>query len=159
MAVVVDNPPPNATRGKPFDITVNFSEDTGGTIDDVSVEFDKQGDNITIVESTDSFSSSGVYNAGWKDIFIYVDAGESNKTQTPKVAINTNNMPPNKNLYNLNQDQKGSVDRTYFCSVKYTPSGNNATQDTEEVEVVHTVDNDLDAIKNFMANYNYNDRS
>lgn len=154
MAVSVDNTPPPAIRGNNFSFTVSFSETTGGSINSVNVSFDKLGDPITITEGISSFSSQGIYYADWQDIFTYVDTNESNKSQTPKTKININQMPPDKNLYNLNQDLRDSINRVYTCTVSYTDNLGSTGSDT--ISIVHTVNNDLETIRSFMDNYNYN---
>jgi hypothetical protein len=60
-------------------------------------------------------------------------------------------MPEDKNLYNLNQDQKQSVTRTWSITVAYSDLSGNPQEAT--ASLTQEVFNDLDAMKDFMGNY------
>jgi hypothetical protein len=142
-----------ATRGQTFSTTVTFSYLTG-TITSVVATLDSAGDEITIVNSSSSFTISGRYLSGWQDEFYYVAAGESINTAPTETAINIANMPANKNLFELKQDLQATVTKTYSVEVSWTDEL--LASGTTTVTVPHDVVNDLEAIRIFMDNYNYN---
>lgn len=143
-----------ATRGVNFSMSISFSGDEDETVTSVVATLEGEQDEIVITSSSSSFTVSGKYISGWQDVFTYVEAGESDKTDTPKSAINIANMPDQKNLYDLAQDQTESIIRTYNVTVEYDslvgPGGSST------FSIPHQVNNNLDAMKIFMAEYNYN---
>jgi len=54
----------------------------------------------------------------------------------------------------LDQDQKHFIPRDYDVTVTYVGDTTQA-ETTESVTLTHEVFNDLEAIRSFMANYNY----
>jgi hypothetical protein len=147
------DPIPTAIRGRTVNQTVDVS--VPGSINKITVELVGEQDEIEISTSNSGFTIKGKYVSGWTDIFTYVEAGESDKTDTPKTAIDIPNMPPDKNLYDLNQDKKQSIFRDYNVSVEYEDE-TTFEKVSASASISHQVDNDLDAMKDFMANYNYN---
>ena len=101
--------------------------------------------NITITSGVTSVTISGQHLNTFTDVFTYTEPGVSDLEATPTQATGRGNMPPDKNLFNLNQDTRQSQTRTYLLTV------NGATT----LEVTQTVENPLSAMTSFMANYNY----
>jgi hypothetical protein len=154
MAISFDpTPVPPAIRGKDFSVSVSVA--VPGTISSMTVSLIGGPEPITINVSGSSISLSGKYLSGWQDIFTYVEAGESDKTDTPKTAIDISNMPPDKNLYDLDQDKKQSIIRQYSVTVVYDDE-ETFVEETATANLDHEVFNDLEAMRQFMANYNYN---
>lgn len=144
-----------ATRGQTFSITVTFSY-SSGSITSVVATLDSDGDEITIIDSSNSFTISGRYLSGWQDEFYYVAAGESINTAPTEIAINIANMPADKNLFELKQDMQVAVIKTYSVAISWIDN-ELLSSGTSTLTVPHTVVNDLEAIRIFMDNYNYND--
>jgi hypothetical protein len=146
---------PVAIRGKEVNESVTVT--VPGSISELTVQLISEFEQEEIVLNTSSsgFTITGKYVAGWEDVFTYVEAGESDQTDTPKTAIDIPNMPPDKNLYDLNQDKKQSIFVDYKVTVVFENEETMA-EETLEATLTHQVDNDLDAMKDFMANYNYN---
>lgn len=146
---------PVAIRGKDVNETVSIS--VPGTISSLTVELsgDYEQEAIVLEVGESSFTITGKYLAGWEDVFTYVEANESDKTDTPKTAIDIPNMPPDKNLYDLNQDKKQSIFVDYNVTVVYEDE-ETMEEATLEGTLTHQVDNDLEAMRSFMDNYNYN---
>lgn len=147
---------PVAIRGKDVNESVGVS--VPGTISSISVvpSGDYEQEAIVLEVSNTGFTITGKYIAGWEDVFTYVEANESDKTDTPKTAIDIPNMPLGKNLYDLNQDKKQSIFVDYNVTVVFVNSETMA-EETLEATLTHQVDNDLGAMADFMANYNYNE--
>lgn len=154
MAISFDpTPTPPAVRGKDFSVSLSVS--APGSVSSIEASLIGFPEPITINAGGSNLSLSGKYLSGWQDVFTYVEAGESDKTDTPKTAIDIANMPPDKNLYDLNQDKKHSIIRQYSVTVVYEDEETSMEQ-TATVTLDHEVFNDLEAMRQFMANYNFN---
>ena len=147
------DPVPPATRGKDFSQSVSVT--APGSITSLSASLLGDAEPITVSTSGSTISLSGKYLSGWQDIFTYVDAYQSDKTDTPKTAINIPNMPPDKNLYDLAQDQTHFIYRQYAVTVTYKDP-DTLLSVTQSSSFEHQVFNDLEIMREFMANYNYN---
>lgn len=149
MAVSLDpNPPADAIRLKNFSFTITVS--APGKITEILVNLTGESEPITILTDTASFTVSGVYETGFSDLLTYVSEGSSNLIETPTTVIGIQNVPDNKALFDLDQDQKQNLIRTYAVTVKYDEEG---IVNTESLTFNHTVQNDLESIRSFMANY------
>lgn len=100
---------------------------------------------ITVTSGETSVTISGRHLNTFTDVFTYTEPGLSDLEATPAQATGRGNMPPDKNLFNLNQDTRQNQTRTYVLTV------NGAIT----LEVTQTVENPLSAMTSFMANYNY----
>jgi hypothetical protein len=149
------NPVTPVSRGIPFSpltVTMSYSP---GSVTSVTATLNDTGDEIEISNGSNSFTISGRYLSGWEDIFNYYPGNESSGTSESLQAINISNMPPDQNLYNLTQDMAPSVTKTYSVEVSWTDS-ETFSSGTTTVTVPHEVQNDWEAIRYFMDNYNYN---
>lgn len=101
---------------------------------------------IVITPGITSVTISGKHLNTFTDVFTYVSRGESDKTETPTVVIGRGNVPPVKNLYDLNQDRRQFETRTF----------NIVINGSQTIPVTQVVQNPLELMRLFMANYNYN---
>jgi hypothetical protein len=81
------------------------------------------------------------------DLFTYVERGSSNLLETPTTVRGTSKLPPDKDFYNLNQDTRDRITRTYTITVTYDGGA------TEDFTVTHDIVNTLEAIRSFVASY------
>lgn len=141
-----------------FNQTINVSVPSQGTdtftIQSVSAILTGEPDPITVTTDTDSITINGKYLSGFADILTYVTPGESNRTTDPIVAVGFNDIPDGQNLYNLDQDQKQFIFREYDVTVVYV-NDTTLEETTENTTLIHEVLNDLEAVRSFMANYDY----
>lgn len=146
---------PVAIRGK--DVNESVSVTVPGTISSLTVVLSGEYEQSEIVldVSSGGFTITGKYVAGWEDVFTFVEADESDQTDTPKTAIDIPNVPPDKNLYDLNQDKKQSIFVDYVVTVVFE-NEETMMEETLGATLTHQVDNDLEAMRLFMDNYNYN---
>jgi len=124
------------------------------TITSITAELIGEPEPITVTTNTSSITIDGKYLSGFEDIFTYVPPGESNRTTSPDVVVGVENVPDGQSLYNLNQDQKQLILREYDVTVVYRNNTTSAVT-TESTVLTHVVFNDLEAIRSFMANYDY----
>lgn len=103
---------------------------------------------ILISIDTNNITISGRHLNTFSDVFTYLEPGQSDLTSVPTVVVGAGNVPPDKNLFNLNQDTRQSATRTYNINV-VTDIGSSL------LTVTQAVSNPLEAIRSFMDNYNY----
>lgn len=135
------------TIGETFTATINIVPDMLETISSVSaiLSGSPSEPGINITGGSSSVVISGKYEFAFTDTFKYTEPGESDLTTTPISVVSRGNMPPDKNLFELAQDQRQSEIRTYVLTV----NGNSTLTVTQQVL------NPLEAMRQFMANYNY----
>jgi hypothetical protein len=102
-------------------------------------------------EIRDSVIISGRHVNTFTDKFKYTGLGQTDLTTPPIEVIGRGEMPPDKNLFNLNQDRRQSETRTYELLVNEVQGLTSII-----VPVTQEVINPLEAMRSFMANYNYN---
>lgn len=102
---------------------------------------------ITITPGSTSVTIVGTYADPFSDIFTYVSKGSSTKLETPTTAVGTENMPANKELYNLNQDLTQIATKTFNITVTYN------TTLTQGFTVTQDILNELEGIRSFMDTY------
>lgn len=145
------------TRGQEFEQSVSVSipstEIETFTVTDIAVQLLGDPDPIDVTVSVPTINFDGTYFSGWNDVFTYVPPGESNRTVDP-TSTNLANLPDGQDLYDLDQDQKHFIPRNYSVTVTYTADSTGA-ESTETETLTHEVFNDLEAIRSFMANYDY----
>jgi hypothetical protein len=135
-----------------IDITVSPTEDGGGTITNVTATFDEEQPNVVITGGATSVNFKGTLNDPFEDVFYYVDKGKSDKTDTVKTVIGVDNVPPNKELFDLNQDTTTFYTKQITFVVTYEDA---ITMDEVEETVVmdYTIFNEYEGIRAFMASY------
>lgn len=135
------------TIGETFTATINIVPDMLESISSVSAVLvgSPAEPGINIIGTTSSITISGKYEFTFTDTFKYTEPGESDLTTIPISVVSRGNMPPNKNLFELAQDQRQSETRTF----RLTVNGSSILTVTQQVL------NPLEAMRQFMANYNY----
>jgi len=111
---------------------------------------------IKITPGESSVAISGRHSTVFLDVFTYVSVGSSNLIEEAKTAVGVAFLPNISNMYDLKQDGALEKIRQFKITVTYyiPPAVN--TKLTEEFTVPQTVENGLEAVRQFMANYNYN---
>jgi hypothetical protein len=150
MITVIPEPIPPITRGAVQNTTLTVVvQDSMGTEvapTTLSCVLTSPDPGITITASGGTITIQGQYLALFTDQFVYVNKGESDKTQTPIVA-RFDQLPPNQTFFRLNQDGAGSREATFRIT---------ATDSTGAIytaDLVQTVNNSEEAIRNIVANY------
>lgn len=134
-------------------VSIPDSEQESFTITNIQIELLGDEEPITIEVNEPTIDFEGTYLSGWVDVFTHVPAGESNKTTDP-IDTDISDLPEGQDLFNLDQDQKHFIPRDYDVTVTYV-GDTTQTETTESVTLTHEVFNDLEAIRSFMANYDY----
>ena len=101
---------------------------------------------LVITDGTTSVNIGGTLQDPFVDEFTYVEPGESDKTQTPTVVQRIPNMPADKILYNLNQDNTTPYIETFTITVT---ADTGTTTFTLELKI----NNEYEGIRSFISNY------
>jgi len=103
-------------------------------------------------EDEDTIRIQGTYFDPFDDIFTYVDKGSSDKLETPTTVVGVSNLPPNKDFFDLNQDDRQV--ETIFYDV-FVDLKDKMTQEitTEELEITHDILNEFEGLRVFVAEY------
>lgn len=125
--------------------------DAGEIITNVTAQLISTGASVIITPGTTSVMIVGKYSDPFKDSFQYVSKGSSNKIETPTTIVGVDNVPPNKELFDLDQDTRAIETITYQIKVSYddeffVPA--NAT-----FTVTHDIYNEWEGIRSFMDTY------
>ncbi len=152
MSVSISPSSSSILRGQPFSITINAS--ASGTVTSVNAVLNGSSDNISISNGNRSTTISGSYDFTWNDVFTYVNPGQSDKTQTPISVTFKQNLPPSQNLFNLNQDLRSQVTRTYTITIRYIDS-ETGNQRTGTRTFSHNVLQDWEIIRDVITGYDY----
>jgi hypothetical protein len=111
---------------------------------------------IVITPGINSVLISGKHTTTFRDVFTYVSVGSSNLIETAKTAVGAAFLPDPSNMYDLNQDGALEKVRQFKIIVTYYILSQPNAKLTAEFTVPQTVNNSLEAVRQFMANYNYN---
>ena len=102
---------------------------------------------IVVANGISSVTISGIHKTAFEaDEVRYVQKGSSDKLETPTILYNISDVPPNKDLFYLNQDPKDSVTRTYTVKVV-------STLGSADLDFTQVVVNNTDVAYNFLRNY------
>ena len=109
---------------------------------------------LTITPGTNSVSISGTFNDPFSDSFTYVDRGGTDLVDTPTVVIGVSNVPPNKDFYFLDQDQRWYVLVTFTIQVVETqPLTLGGATNTVTRTATLRVENEWEGIRSFVDTY------
>lgn len=142
-------------------ITVTVIPDIDGgvlseTIVSVSGELVGDSDNgLTFISIPSGLTISGKHTTAFNDIYTFTSKGTSNLTEIPTTTVGIDNLPTDANLFNLAQDGNSFVTRTFRITVQYYILSPNIINSVEFL-ITQQVINSLEAVRSFMANYNYN---
>ena len=106
---------PNFTMNQT--VTASTDDPLNETITNVTASVAGNQPDLVITPSSSSVSITGTLTDPFVDEFTYVEPGESDKTQTPTVVQRIPNMPADKILYNLNQDNTTPYIETFTITV------------------------------------------
>jgi hypothetical protein len=135
--------------------TVNASitptGDAGEVINSVTATPINVDGDIVITSGTSSVSIVGKYDDPFLDTFQYVSKGSSNKIENSTSVVGISNVPPNKELFDLDQDLRQLETIEYEITVEYDDEF--FAPATETFTVTHDIINDLEAIRSFLDSY------
>lgn len=122
------------------------SDDVMEIIESVTATIEENEPGVIITGGTMSVSIVGTYVDPFEDSFTYVERGSSNLIEEPKIVIGVENMPSNKDFYNLTQDTREESIRHYRVTVITDLA-------TQQFLVTHAIYNEWEGMRSFVANY------
>lgn len=139
---------PEVDRYQYFSTTISFSSsDANVSITSAKCVKNFVDANVVVSNGTSSVTISGAHWTGFNsDEVKYVEKGSSDLLQTPTVLNSIGNTPPNKDVYEVNQDPTEGITRTYTVTVTYTGGSSNFNYS-------QYVRNDVTVGYNFLRNY------
>ena len=110
---------------------------------------------LVITNGTTSVNIGGTLQDPFVDEFTYIDEGQSDKTQTPVTVQRIVNMPADKLMYNLNQDNTEYTSRFFTITVNWEegPAGNLVAQTPATFTLELKIYNEWEGIRSFISNY------
>lgn len=137
---------PISRNNRQINILIEVIADAGETIKSIEMASSDLDSNISIISKKDppSIQLVGTYSDPFKDSFVYVDKGSSDKIQTPKIAYSLNTIPLKKDFFRLNQDTNQFVTKHYDVTVNTDSFLFNLTQ---------KINNEWDAMHSFVKDY------
>jgi len=150
MAITInpDDEIPEVVRNQSFSASVSASADDTEVIEQVTATLQGTAESgIIITPGETSVSISGRYADAFVDLFTFVERGSSNLLETPTTVRGVSKLPPDKDFFDLDQDTRGRITRTYTITVTYDGGT------TEDFTITHDIVNTLEAIRRFVASY------
>ena len=122
---------------------------------DAAVQAPANEPDLVITPGTTSVSITGDLQDPFVDVFTYVEQSESDKTMTPIVVERVVNMPDDKLMYDLDQDNRVYVSRFFDITVQWEAgtSGNLVAQTPATFVLELKIYNSWEGIRSFVANY------
>jgi hypothetical protein len=110
---------------------------------------------LVITPGSTSVSITGSIEDPFMDEFKYVEQGESDKTSTPVTVQRLVNMPPDKVMFDLNQDNTSYTTETFTVTVQWEsgPVGNLTAQAPASFTLELKIYNEWEGIRSFISDY------
>ena len=110
---------------------------------------------LVITPGSTSVSITGSIEDPFIDEFKYVEQGESDKSSTPVTVQRLVNMPPDKVMFDLNQDNTSYTTETFTVTVQWEsgPAGNLTAQAPATFTLELKIYNEWEGIRSFISNY------
>jgi len=110
---------------------------------------------LVITDGTTSVNIGGSIQDPFVDEFTYLEQGQTDKVDTPVVVQRVVNMPPDKLMYNLNQDNTVFTSRFFTITVDWEegPAGNLVAQTPVTFTLELKIYNEWEGIRAFISNY------
>ena len=110
---------------------------------------------LVITPGSTSVSITGSIEDPFLDVFKYVEQGQSDKTSTPVTVERLVNMPPDKVMFDLQQDSTSYVTETFTVTVQWEAglAGNLTAQTPATFTLELKIYNEWEGIRSFISNY------
>ena len=110
---------------------------------------------LVITPGSTSVSITGSIEDPFIDEFKYVEQGESDKSSTPVTVQRLVNMPPDKVMFDLNQDNTSYTTETFTVTVQWEsgPAGNLTAHAPATFTLELKIDNEWEGIRSFISYY------
>ena len=113
--------------------------------------------NLVITPGTTSVNIGGTLQDPFEDQFTYVEKGtdDSLYPKIPVTVTKVDNMPSDKLLYDLNQDNTSPYIETFTVTVQWeqVTAGNLVAQTPVKFTLELKINNEYEGIRSFISNY------
>ena len=113
---------PSVVRYENFNTVITFSSsDANDVISSCRGVKNFTDSNVIVANGATTVTISGQHRTGFgADSVKYVEKGSSDLLQTPTIIYDIGSTPPNKDVFEVNQDTTPGITRTYTVTVTHT---------------------------------------
>ena len=146
---------PNFTMNQTVSASATASGGQVANVTNVTASVQGNQPDLVITPGSTSVSITGSIEDPFVDEFKYVEQGESDKTSTPVTVQRLVNMPPDKVMFDLNQDNTSYTTETFTVTVQWEsgPAGNLTAQAPATFTLELKIYNEWEGIRSFISNY------
>ena len=146
---------PNFTMNQIVSASATAASPNVANVTNVTASVAGTQPDLVITPGSTSVSITGSIEDPFLDVFKYVEQGESDKTSTPVTVERLVNMPPDKVMFDLQQDGTSYVTETFTVTVQWEsgPAGNLTAQTPATFTLELKIYNEWEGIRSFISNY------
>ena len=146
---------PNFAMNQTVSASASAASPNVANVTNVTATVQGNQPDLVITPGSTSVSITGSIEDPFVDEFKYVEQGESDKSSTPVTVQRLVNMPPDKVMFDLNQDNTSYTTETFIVTVQWEsgPAGNLAAQTAATFTLELKIYNEWEGIRSFISNY------
>ena len=146
---------PNFTMNQTVSASATAASPNVANVTNVTASVQGNQPDLVITPGSTSVSITGSIEDPFVDEFKYVEQGESDKSSTPVTVQRLVNMPPDKVMFDLNQDNTSYTTETFTVTVQWEsgPAGNLTAQAPATFTLELKIYNEWEGIRSFISNY------
>ena len=146
---------PNFAMNQTVSASATATAPDVANVTNVTATVDGVEPDLVITDGSTSVSIGGTLSDPFLDVFKYVEQGQSDKTSTPVTVERLVNMPPDKVMFDLQQDGTSYVTKTFTVTVQWEsgPVGNLTAQTPATFTLELKIYNEWEGIRSFISNY------
>ena len=146
---------PNFTMNQTVSASCSVASPNVCNVTNVTASVQGNQPDLVITPGSTSVSITGTLEDPFVDEFKYVEQGESDKSSTPVTVQRLVNMPPDKVMFDLNQDNTSYTTETFTVTVQWEsgPAGNLTAQTPAVFTLELKIYNEWEGIRSFISNY------
>ena len=146
---------PNFAMNQTVSASATATAPNVANVTNVTATVDGVEPDLVITDGSTSVSIGGSISDPFLDVFKYVEQGQSDKTSTPVTVERLVNMPPDKVMFDLQQDGTSYVTKTFTVTVQWEsgPVGNLTAQTPATFTLELKIYNEWEGIRSFISNY------
>ena len=146
---------PNFAMNQTVSASASAASPNVANVTNVTASVQGNQPDLVITPGSTSVSITGSIEDPFVDEFKYVEQGESDKSSTPVTVQRLVNMPPDKVMFDLNQDNTSYTTETFTVTVQWEsgPAGNLTAQTPAVFTLELKIYNEWEGIRSFISNY------
>ena len=148
---------PNFAMNQTVSATATATSPNVANVTNVTASVAGTQPDLVITSGTTSVNIGGTLQDPFNDQFTYVEKGTdpSLYPKTPVTVTKVDNMPADKLMYNLEQDNTTPYTETFTVTVQWEqgPAGNLVAQTPVTFTLELKINNSYEGIRSFISNY------